>query len=208
MEMNFQETVRTTNHRNIFLREPLTKQQFAQELIFSGTNLLNGKTFTIDGTNKHIINFMFTWLNNIEHGVNRNAGILISGKIGAGKSILMRAFLKIIEAHTGKIIYDADCKNFNMKYIEMIENTDNEYFKFRPMYFDDLGREGLSCKHYGTDISPVTDVLFQRYDTGAYTFATSNYSLADLQKRYGLAMADRLGAMFNEFEMKNESRRK
>ena len=209
INLNFRETVHTTKHRNIFAYEPLTKRQFADELIANGTMLLLGKPFTIDDTNRHIVNFMYRWFNNVDADVNRNAGILISGKIGAGKSILMRAFLKIIEAHTNKIIYDADCKNFNMRYIDVIEETgDMEYFKFRPMYFDDLGREGASCKHYGTDISPVTDILFQRYDTGAYTFATSNYSLADLKLRYGNFIADRLGVMFNEFEMKNDSRRK
>ena len=208
MEINFQETVHTTKHRNIFVHEPLTKRQFADELIANGTMLLFGKQFTIDDTNRHIVNFMYRWFNNVDTDVNRNAGIFISGKIGAGKSVLMRAFLKIIEAHTGKVVYDADCKNFNMKYIELLEENDNEYFRFRPMYFDDLGREGKTCKHYGTDISPVTDVIFQRYDTGAYTFATSNYKLKDLTVRYDKSVGDRLGVMFNEFEMKNDSRRK
>ena len=210
--INYRETAVMTNYRNIFLNLPLEKSQFAKELIAAGTEILQqtGKTsesFTIDETNKHIVSFIFHWWNNIEHGYNRNAGIFISGSIGAGKTILMRAFIKVLENHTGKRVFDADCKNFNSRYIELTEENDSEYFKFRPMYFDDLGRESKVVKVYGTEISPVTDVLFQRYDTGAYTFATSNYSMADLKKMYGLAIEDRLGNMFNVFEMKNKSRR-
>jgi len=192
----------------------MEKKQFANELIEAGTAILRttGKateTFTIDETNKHIVAFMYGWWNNVEHGYNRNAGILICGKIGAGKSILMRAFMAVLAKYTGKVIFDADCKNFNTQYIEIIDEFGTDYFKFRPMYFDDLGRESKQVKIYGTEISPVPDVLFQRYDTGAYTFATSNFSFDELKKEsmYGLAIADRLGNMFNVFEMKNNSRR-
>ena len=80
---------------------------------------------------------MFNWFNNVEFGYNRNAGIFISGTIGAGKSILMRAFLKIVEKYTGFRIFDADCKNFNRQYIEITEEEGIDYFKYRPMYFDD-----------------------------------------------------------------------
>lgn len=211
---NQTETAATINrgYRNIFLSEPMGKKQFASELIEAGTNILQstGKAtelFTIDETNKHIVAFMYGWWNNVEHGYNRNAGIFISGSIGAGKTILMRAFLKLLQKYTSRIVFDADCKNFNKQYIQVTEQHDNEYFKYRPMYFDDLGREGKQVKIYGTEISPVTDVLFQRYDTGAYTFATSNYDIEALKKMYGLAIVDRLGNMFNVFEMKNKSRR-
>jgi len=204
----------TKGYRNIFLAEPMEKRQFANELIEAGTAILRttGKateSFTIDETNKHIVAFMYGWWNNVEHGYNRNAGILICGKIGAGKSILMRAFLAVLAKYTGKVVFDADCKNFNTQYIEIIDEFGTDYFKLRPMYFDDLGRESKQVKVYGTEISPVPDVLFQRYDTGAYTFATSNYDFEDLKKdnMYGLAIADRLNSMFNVFEMKNDSRR-
>ena len=213
--LNRQETEVTTNvrgYRNIFIAQPISKFQFAEELISVGSKILQqtGKIteqFVIDETNKHIVSFMFNWFNNVEFGYNRNAGIFISGTIGAGKSILMRAFLKIVEKYTGFRIFDADCKNFNRQYIEITEEEGIDYFKYRPMYFDDLGREGKQVKVYGTEISPVTDVLFQRYDTGAYNFATSNYSISDLKKMYGSAIADRLNSMFNVFEMKNKSRR-
>ena len=121
----------------------------------------------------------------------------------------MRSFLSVLMKYTGKVVFDADCKNFNKQYIEITEREGFDYFKFRPLYFDDLGRESKQVKVYGTEISPVPDVLFQRYDTGAYTFATSNYDIEDLKKpeMYGLAIADRIGAMFNVFEMTNKSRR-
>lgn len=215
--LNQAKTAATTNnrgYRNIFLAEPMEKRQFADELISAGTNILRmtGKqteVFTIDETNKHIVAFMYHWWNNVEHGYNRNAGIIICGKIGSGKTILMRAFLKVLSKYTGMIVFDADCKNFNRTYIELTEENGIDYFKYRPMYFDDLGREGKQVKVYGTEISPVPDVLFQRYDTGAYTFATSNFKFEELKNEnmYGLAIADRLNSMFNVFEMKNKSRR-
>ena len=204
----------TKGYRNIFLAEPMEKRQFANELIEAGTAILRttGKateSFTIDETNKHIVAFMYGWWNNVEHGYNRNAGILICGKIGSGKTILMRSFMSVLAKYTGKVIFDADCKNFNTQYIEIIDEFGTDYFKLRPMYFDDLGRESKQVKVYGTEISPVPDVLFQRYDTGAYTFATSNFSFDELKKEsmYGLAIADRLNSMFNVFEMTNKSRR-
>jgi hypothetical protein len=214
--LNQAKTAATTNrgYRNIFMAEPMEKRQFANELISAGTNILRStgkqtEVFTIDETNKHIVSFMYHWWNNVEHGYNRNAGIIICGKIGSGKTILMRAFLKVLSKYTGMIVFDADCKNFNRTYIELTEENGIDYFKYRPMYFDDLGREGKQVKVYGTEISPVPDVLFQRYDTGAYTFATSNYDFEYLKKdnMYGLAIADRLNSMFNVFEMTNKSRR-
>ena len=130
-------TTNSRGYRNIFLPEPMEKRQFADELIAAGTKILRetGKTtevFTIDDSNRHIISFMYHWWNNVEHGYNRNAGILISGKIGSGKTILMRSFLSVLMKYTGKVVFDADCKNFNKQYIEIIDEFGVDYFKFRP----------------------------------------------------------------------------
>lgn len=75
--------------------------------------------------------------------------------------------------------------------------------------FDELGREPILAKYFGTELN-VMQYLFQcRYELRheVITHVTTNLSLKDVQSTYGAYIADRINEMFNVIELKGKSRR-
>lgn len=77
------------------------------------------------------------------------------------------------------------------------------------MAFDELGRETLPAKHFGTDLNVMQYIFQCRYEfrTEALTHVTTNMSLKDTQLKYGPYIADRINELFNVIEIKGNSRR-
>ena len=76
------------------------------------------------------------------------------------------------------------------------------------MFLDDIGSEETFVNHFGTKISPVEDLLFDRNENKSLkTFATSNLNLDRLKSVYGERMGDRWAEMFNIVIIEGESRR-
>ena len=60
---------------------------------------------------------------------------------------------------------------------------------------------------YGNVISPVVELLYQRYDFQAFTIATSNLTTKALTEKYGERIGDRMREMFNVISFSNPSYR-
>lgn len=76
------------------------------------------------------------------------------------------------------------------------------------LIIDDLGCEPVSVKNYGTEITPVTDVIYRRYQTMATTVITTNLDRKDIRSLYGVRVADRLDEFCNYIAFTSESYRK
>jgi hypothetical protein len=63
---------------------------------------------------------------------------------------------------------------------------------------------------FGNLKSPMIELLCERYDNGAWTHGTSNFTLETLssENQYGKMTGDRIKSMFNFMELKGDSRRK
>lgn len=79
----------------------------------------------------------------------------------------------------------------------------------RMMCFDELGREPIPAKYFGTELNVMQYIFQCRYELRkeALTHATTNLSIKDLQLKYGAYIADRINEMFNVIELGGSSRR-
>ena len=76
------------------------------------------------------------------------------------------------------------------------------------LFVDDLGSEPVSVKIYGNEVSPITEMLYHRYDRQLWTLLTSNMSDELLKNRYGARIEDRFKEMFDRLHFNGESYRK
>ena len=67
--------------------------------------------------------------------------------------------------------------------------------------------EAASVKVWGNVISPVVELIYQRYDLQLFTIATSNLNTRQLAEKYGDRVGDRIREMFNVLAFNNESYR-
>ena len=92
------------------------------------------------------------------------------------------------------------------------ERDENRYkliqYRQAPVLFlDDVGMEAASVKVWGNVISPVVELIYQRYDLQLFTIATSNLNTRQLAEKYGDRVGDRIREMFNVLAFNNESYR-
>lgn len=160
--------------------------------------------FIIDTNNGPIIrNLYLYFMNDPQCAWNLNAGLLFGGKVGCGKSILMTAFLKISDEYTLKrttVVHSKSLAN-------MIKTKSIEYYERRPMFIDELGREETEAKDYGNVVKPVIDLFALRYESGARTYATTNFKYENIEKFYGEFIRSRMEEMMTMVPIPGESRR-
>ena len=90
-----------------------------------------------------------------------------------------------------------------------LESLDRQtYRKLELLFIDDVGTEPESVKSWGNEFSPVTELIYARYDRQLFTIATSNLADEEFGERYGLRIADRMEEMFERLHYKQNSYRR
>lgn len=197
------------NYSDYHSRVEITRQQFAALLKVYAERYFRERgvvrTFIIDDDNKGVIrNLYFYLLGDSEQCTwNINAGILLQGKVGCGKSVLMKAFFKIADSFTSRNTTQVHSKEL----LKFLTSRTIEDVKYTPLFIDELGRENAEQKDYGNVIKPVIDLFSLRYELGARTYATSNFNLDTLEKMYGNFIRTRMEEMFNIVVLPGENRR-
>ncbi len=130
-------------------------------------------------------------------------GIMLVGKNGVGKTLLLTAYCNFRSIFWGSRI---NSLNSRLLVLSIKENGYDNYTK-RDLMIDDLGKESKELNDFGNKIQPISDLLAFRYDSGALTFITCNYNMNTLTEFYGLTTTDRLKEMVNIIEFKGESLR-
>lgn len=177
--------------RNVFFTAA-TKKLFFKE-----------STFIVDANNKNIIIQLYHYLtgSTVFTG-NLHKGILLTGIIGNGKTILMESFIEVLNESSNKIITSIHAKDI----IRYIIDQNIGYLYKRPLYIDDIGKESEQASIFGTKVYPFEDLIDQRYRNRGLTFGTTNFTIEDLP--YTKHVKDRLREMFNIIVLPGESRRK
>lgn len=146
------------------------------------------------------------WLQRVKRP---KTGLLICGGTGNGKTTMGRALFKTIQKCNNISFREETAANFAKLEAQRDENR-YQLVNLRQaeyLLLDDLGVEPVSVKVWGNEVSPVAELLTQRYNLQKFTIATSNLTEKELGQRYGDRVADRIREMFNVLSFKNESYR-
>lgn len=160
--------------------------------------------FMIDDNNREFINQMFYYLNgHKEFNGDPNKGIFLLGDIGSGKTFLMMVLFDMIENLMRKIVTQIPAKRIHTE----IEEKGLEYFRNRPLFIDDIGKEEKEIKVYGSIHKPFEELISFRYANKAVTFGTGNYNMQTYENMYQRYLTDRMKQLFNIVVLKGKSRR-
>lgn len=140
-------------------------------------------------------------------------GLILYGGVGNGKTTLARSICELIA-----ILFNASewtetgvVKVSALELSKMIIDTPDKYKKLKEtelLFIDDIGTEPTCVKSWGNECSPLTELIYSRYDNQLFTLATSNLNDVELKERYGLRISDRLNEMFEKVYFPGSSYRK
>lgn len=142
----------------------------------------------------------------------RTPGLLLSGKVGNGKTTFMDAIINLYSLgefyHKG---IRTGFRRIDASAITELYRADEAGFhalKALPMVaIDDLGLEIVEVQSWGNVTTPVIDLLSHRYTGQMLTIVTTNLPPAEIEKRYGLRIRDRFREMMERVEFNNKSYR-
>jgi DNA replication protein DnaC len=200
--------------RRLFL--PLAYSDF-QSLFctFGAVCLLNrnqDRNFVIDNNNEPVIKQLYYFAtSNPSFAGDLNKGILLQGKYGCGKTVLLETY-SLLHNHTvRKFSLNYPLLSF-IKAVELQEQIRKQsvnMFVRKPLIIDEFGRESKTVQDYGNITRPLSELLSLRSDAGTLTHGTTNFILNTLSSDefYGGMIGDRLKTMFNFITLHGETRR-
>lgn len=196
---------------------PFEYEQYLQLLIQSANNIFEKRrektTFIVDKYNEKVIQQLYLYLRIDERFEgDLQKGIMLMGKYGCGKSIILESIVEMYNT----IIRELHIQRPLLKFIkstdllETLKEKSIKLFVLQPLVIDEFGREPKQIMDFGNLRSPVIELLCERYDNGAWTHGTTNFTFDTLygENQYGRMTGDRLKSMFNFIELKGDSRRK
>lgn len=132
-------------------------------------------------------------------------GLLLRGYIGVGKTTMMWAIRSVIRHLLKQDMHIVDARRI----ADLGKEASSEFEqmkRYRLLGIDDLGTEPIIVKNYGNEISPLVELLSERYNNRAFTIITTNLTTKqyengietdELQQFYGDRTFDRMREMFN-----------
>ncbi len=179
---------------------------------------LNAEVIMIKRGNSHKIEFtnnqikLLKILRDYLAGVgsfNPGKGVLILGKNGTGKTLILLSFIKLIMTVSNKHIIHTHSKA--LPELLRQQNDNHKYFASgRSFYIEDVGKEKKEIKHYGTLITPFPDFIDAIYSNSyGLHLACSNYSLKrTLETNYGKTITSRIVELYNIHVLEGEDMRR
>ncbi|WP_299670376.1 hypothetical protein [uncultured Polaribacter sp.] len=196
--------ITTTEFKSIFFKEATA--------YFLEVN----RQFIVDESNKTFLKWISLYFtNNLDFETETNGelrkGLLVYGDCGSGKSSIFDIIQNISLKYNLKHLW---FKNVSVHDVITDYNIDGEEIVKRltrgNIHFDDLGTEKLA-NSWGVREKLMGRILEIRYNNfkkhGIKTFVTTNLSIKEIKKYYGVRVADRLYELFNFIELTGNSRR-
>lgn len=146
---------------------------------------------------------------------NNKTGLLLYGETcGTGKTVMGNAICSLVNymfdspySNERKYVYRTSAINL-VKVYSNNQDLYNRIVSQELLFIDDLGAEPANLKIYGNEFSPVTELLYNRYDRQCWTIVTSNLSDEHIRERYGARIDDRIREMFDRIYFQGKSYRK
>ena len=196
---------RMTNMRNQLLIEDF-KQLFivrAQQTMHERKNF---NAFVVDDSNREVLNLMYRYIVKTKCEINPYVGIILNGKFGCGKSVLIEAFCKVLNDLTLR-------QSDRIETIHAIELVDQIRlngvipYSRKPLCIQDLGKEKEEVNDFGTKYKPISELLAVRAENGALTFGSTNLLTESFGKFYDPYIGARITEHVNLVFLKGDSRR-
>lgn len=180
---------------------------------------LRSKNYIADAATKTNLRKMATWLTTPE----RKPMLLLYGGIGNGKTTMAKAVVSLLSTLQTKIgerikqgssgiseeednfLYALRShirvpRIYTAQDIASLASSDQEEYQRISragfLVIDDFGCEPIEVKNYGTSVTPVTDILYKRYDDLQPTIVTTNLTMQDIEEEYGQRVRDRFDEVF------------
>ena len=137
-------------------------------------------------------------------GHGRSLGLVLNGGLGNGKTTLAKALgdtLRILRNIYPEMVAAQDFVHWYQREDERADSAMRSKF----LMLDDIGTEAVSVKSYGTEYTPVIELLYKRYDTDKPTIVTTNLTREQFYKTYGPRVADRMKQMYSWLSFNGES---
>ncbi len=143
----------------------------------------------------------------IAEGIDLHKGILLTGKIGCGKTSLINLMRPLsAESYRPHMI---SCREISFEFSKIgydviSRYSRNAFFPYtnvpRIHCFDDLGLE-QTVNYWGNNCNVMGEILLSRYDLlishKMLTYVTTNLNSQELEDTYGNRLRSRMRAMFN-----------
>lgn len=127
---------------------------------------------------------------------NTKFGLMMQGNVGTGKTTLLKAVKTVITILAEQEFTIATARNIAESHRESKQQY-KQYCDARLLGIDDLGTEPITVKDYGNDLTPLAELLQERYERRRMTFITTNLSMEKIKESYGVRVADRLAELCN-----------
>jgi len=164
--------------------------------------------------NTPIIEDMCRWLNrDPSFRGNLNAGFLLYGPVGTGKTMLIQGLSEAMRQSGCRIsLVTFSSNQIARSYRDNKQEEIDRYLRYQMISIDDLAMEREpKTNSYGNVVYPVYEVLMERFTHDLTTHATTNLVMVDLLKFYNddlRRLEDRMGLIFNIRELSGNSWRK
>jgi DNA replication protein DnaC len=142
---------------------------------------------------------------------NSYSGVLIQGKIGCGKSTVLKVWFEATRQMCPATMLHMTAREFLARYAKEGEDLFLQMKDVEILCLDDIGTEQPIVNSFGTKYDPISELLQFRYDSWEFkrlrTYITTNLDSQMRVKRYGQRLNDRFKKMFNILTFTGESRR-
>ena len=141
-----------------------------------------------DETYKHIEG-VIEWMNYLNDGWDK-CFLILMGSVGNGKTSLMEALIDYMSPD-----YDAShpVKIRKAKDLAKAAIKGEDYNPYcTVLAIDDLGEEPKEVMCFGNVVTPIIDIIEDRYEWKRITIITTNLDEAGIREKYGVRVADRL----------------
>lgn len=225
-QASLKEQVTTPRYKMPFSKDellPLLVDSYAQEVATRGM-ALSGE----DDVTMMYIDKVARWITS----QSTKPMLLLFGGVGNGKTTMAKSIIRMCTAIAKSIenasnrAQDKDTSNylyfqskkiriprlFTAQDLAKMASDDQQKLdqiaRIGFLIIDDLGCEPAVVKNYGTEVTPITDIIYKRYDDMMPTIVTTNLNKADIRNIYGARVADRFNEVFDTIGYNNASYRK
>lgn len=166
-------------------------------------------TFLVTDRNRGMLTDVKHYLAHVEGNLDLNKGILFSGSVGTGKTLMVECIKLCMMELWGKVLTVMTAPyiklNFYEKEVDQV-SIPRQVFNYKYLAINDIGKE----KDYASGENIIQNILFDRYEKRLFTFGTTNLSKKEFFTRYADdkdRMKDRYKTMFNYIELNGKSLR-